>query len=89
MLQPPRAPLSIAIKETNHAHNRSVKVTTVAPHSQTLQGTLFTACPKSNIIAINTDREANMVTKAGYAVIGDLHQVVPAITAEIRKRRGA
>jgi electron transfer flavoprotein alpha subunit len=29
-----------------------------------------------------------MVTKAGYAVIGDLHQVVPAITAEIRRRRG-
>lgn len=54
MLQPPRAPLSIAIKETNHAPNRSVKVTTVAPHSQTLQGTLFTACPKFNIIAINT-----------------------------------
>ena len=42
-----------------------------------------------NIIAINTDREANMVTKAGYAVIGDLHQVVPAITAEIRRRRGS
>ena len=28
-----------------------------------------------------------MVTKADYAVIGDLHDVVPAITAEIRRRR--
>jgi electron transfer flavoprotein alpha subunit len=28
------------------------------------------------------------VTKAGYAVIGDLHKVVPAISAEIRRRRG-
>jgi electron transfer flavoprotein alpha subunit len=28
-----------------------------------------------------------MVTKAGYAVIGDLHAVVPAISAEIRRRR--
>jgi electron transfer flavoprotein alpha subunit len=46
------------------------------------------AMASKNIIAINTDREANMVTKAGYAVIGDLHQVVPAITAEIRRRRG-
>ena len=45
------------------------------------------AMASKNIIAINTDKEANMVTKAGYAVIGDLHQVVPAITAEIRKRR--
>jgi electron transfer flavoprotein alpha subunit len=46
------------------------------------------AMASKNIIAINTDREANMVTKAGYAVIGDLHHVVPAITAEIRRRRG-
>ena len=29
-----------------------------------------------------------MVTKATYAVIGDLHEVVPAINAEIRRRRG-
>jgi electron transfer flavoprotein alpha subunit len=46
------------------------------------------AMASKNIIAINTDRDANMVTKAGYAVIGDLHQVVPAITAEIQRRRG-
>ena len=45
------------------------------------------AMASKNIIAINTDREANMVTKASYAVIGDLHQVVPAITAEIRRRK--
>jgi electron transfer flavoprotein alpha subunit len=28
------------------------------------------------------------VTKAHYAVIGDMHEVVPAINAEIRRRRG-
>ena len=33
--------------------------------------------------------DAPMVTKASYAVIGDLHEVVPAINAEIRRRRGA
>jgi electron transfer flavoprotein alpha subunit len=27
-----------------------------------------------------------MVAKAGYAVIGDLHEVVPAVSAEIRRR---
>ena len=32
---------------------------------------------------------ANMVTKAGYAVIGDLHEVVPAISAEIRGAAGS
>jgi electron transfer flavoprotein alpha subunit len=47
------------------------------------------AMASKKILAINTDREANMVTKADYAVIGDLHQVIPAITAEIRRRRGA
>ena len=40
------------------------------------------------ILAINTDPEANMVVKADYAVIADLHKVVPAITAEIKRRKG-
>jgi electron transfer flavoprotein alpha subunit len=39
-----------------------------------------------NILAINTDPDAPMVTKADYAVIGDLHEVVPAINTEIRRR---
>jgi electron transfer flavoprotein alpha subunit len=38
------------------------------------------------ILAINTDDEAPIVTKASYAVIGDLHSVVPAISEEIRRR---
>jgi electron transfer flavoprotein alpha subunit len=40
------------------------------------------------IIAINTDAEAPMVTKADYAVIGDLHEIVPAISEELRARLG-
>ena len=39
------------------------------------------------ILAINTDPDAPMVTKAHYAVIGDLHEVVPAINEELRRRR--
>jgi electron transfer flavoprotein alpha subunit len=45
------------------------------------------AMASKNIVAINIDPDANMVTRAGYAVIGDLHQVVPAIVEEIRARR--
>ena len=45
------------------------------------------AMASKQIIAVNTDPEANMVTKADYAVIGDLHEVVPAITEEITRRR--
>ncbi|MGI9599126.1 MAG: electron transfer flavoprotein subunit alpha/FixB family protein [Acidimicrobiales bacterium] len=45
------------------------------------------AMASKKILAINTDPEANMVTKADYAVLGDLHKVVPAISAEIRRRR--
>ena len=41
-----------------------------------------------NILAINIDRDAPMVTKADWAVIADLHEVVPAISAEITRRRG-
>jgi electron transfer flavoprotein alpha subunit len=42
-----------------------------------------------HILAINTDAEAPIMSVADYAVIGDLHAVVPAISAEIRRRRGA
>ncbi len=45
------------------------------------------AMAAKNILAINIDPEANMVTKAGYAVIGDLHQVVPAVLEEVRRRK--
>ena len=40
------------------------------------------------ILAINTDAEAPMMTRATYAVVGDMHEVVPAINEEIRRRRG-
>jgi electron transfer flavoprotein alpha subunit len=46
------------------------------------------AAGSKRILAINTDKEANMVAKADYAVIGDLHEVIPAISAEIKRRRG-
>jgi electron transfer flavoprotein alpha subunit len=41
-----------------------------------------------NIMAINIDPEAPMVSKADYAVIGDLHEVLPAVVAEIKRRQG-
>ena len=40
------------------------------------------------ILAINLDKDAPMVTRADYAVIGDLHEIVPAIIEELRRRRG-
>jgi electron transfer flavoprotein alpha subunit len=39
------------------------------------------------IVAINTDAGAPIVTKADYAVIGDLHQVLPALVEAIKARR--
>jgi electron transfer flavoprotein alpha subunit len=41
------------------------------------------------LLAINPDAEASIFASADYAVIGDLHEIVPAISAEIRKARGA
>jgi electron transfer flavoprotein alpha subunit len=40
------------------------------------------------LLAINPDAEASIFASADYAVIGDLHEVVPAISAEIRKAKG-
>jgi len=39
-----------------------------------------------NILAINTDPEAAVIQKADYAVIGDLHEVAPAIAEELEAR---
>ena len=39
------------------------------------------------ILAINSDAEAPILSSADYAVIGDLTEIVPAITAELRKAR--
>jgi electron transfer flavoprotein alpha subunit len=41
------------------------------------------------ILAINSDPEAPILAHADYAVIGDLHEVVPAISAELRRVRGS
>ncbi|HKI91354.1 MAG TPA: electron transfer flavoprotein subunit alpha/FixB family protein [Gaiellaceae bacterium] len=41
------------------------------------------------ILAINDDPEAPILAHADYAVIGDLHEIVPAISAELRKVRGS
>jgi electron transfer flavoprotein alpha subunit len=40
------------------------------------------------LLAINPDGEAPIFASADYGVIGDLHDVVPAISNEIRKARG-
>jgi electron transfer flavoprotein alpha subunit len=37
------------------------------------------------ILAINADAEAPIMSLADYAVVGDLKEIVPAISAEIRK----
>ena len=42
-----------------------------------------------HMLAINTDEDAPIMGVADYAVIGDLHTIVPAISAEIRRRAGA
>jgi electron transfer flavoprotein alpha subunit len=39
------------------------------------------------ILAINSDADASIMANADYAVIGDLKEIVPAISEEIRRRR--
>ena len=46
----------------------------------------WAGCASSKVIlAINTDDEAPMVTKATYAVIGDMHEIVPAINEALKQ----
>lgn len=39
------------------------------------------------ILAVNTDADAPMVTRADFAVLGDLHALLPALVEEVRKRK--
>ena len=44
----------------------------------------WAGCASSKtIIAVNTDPDAPMVTKADYAAIGDMHEVLPALLEEL------
>ena len=40
------------------------------------------------LLAINSDPEAPIMASADYAVIGDVGEIVPAITAELRRVKG-
>jgi len=39
-------------------------------------------------VAINKDREAPIFKLAKYGVVGDLFEVLPALSAEVRRRLG-
>ncbi len=41
-----------------------------------------------HIVAVNTDPDAPIISRADYAVIGDLNQVIPALVTALRERAG-
>jgi electron transfer flavoprotein alpha subunit len=42
-----------------------------------------------HIVAVNTDPEAPIISRADYAVIADLNEVIPALVAALRQRAGS
>lgn len=61
------------------AIDNSIRITTSSPTSNTLEGTLFTACPITNLIAINTstaNSTPSTPTSTANLAAGDYH-IIP------------
>lgn len=63
----------------NSSDGNSIRITTASAASNTLEGTLFTACPITNLVAINTSAPAstpNTSASAADAQAGNYH-IIP------------
>ncbi|KAK4991885.1 hypothetical protein LTR50_001504 [Elasticomyces elasticus] len=69
-------PMQDAHEALGKAIGARIKLTTMAPHAQTLTGTLYTACPITNLLALNTAPAPPNPSSSTAKQPGDYH-IIP------------
>jgi electron transfer flavoprotein alpha subunit len=69
--------------------DRKTNPSSMSPAGSAVPSSTWPGCKSAkHLLAVNTDPDAPIMRSADYAVIGDLHEVMPAVVEPLRALPG-